>query len=116
MLKKIIEKEQVAKVVAFTVDEKYITQADSRKYAKSDQPLIPFEIIKEYYPPSKYKILNTIGYTKMNEIRKEKSEECLKKGYKLFTFISRNAITLSDINKDTGNIIMPGAYIGTNVT
>lgn len=116
LLKEIIEKEKVAKVTAFTADEQYITESDIIKHEKSGYPLIPFDSIEEYYPPTKHKILNTIGYTKMNRIRETKSAEFIEKGYQLYTFISKNATILSNIDMNSGNVIMPGAYIGTNIT
>lgn len=113
MIRRIIEKEKAAEVVAYTINKKFMSKDGFFEY--EGYPVIPFEEVERYFEPSKYKILNTIGYTKMNEIRREKNEECLRKGYDLFTFVSKDAIVFSEIT-GFGNIVMPGAYIGTNVT
>lgn len=115
MLREIIEQEQNAIVCAHTIHRKYITKKLTSEFERKNYPLIAFEDIDKYYSPLKYKILNTIGYSKMNSIRQLVGLECDEKGYKRYTFISSNASIYSKINVDSGNIVMPGAYIGTNV-
>ena len=112
MIRRIIEKEKAAEIVAYTINTKNLTQVPTEC---EGYPLVPFENIEEYYDISEYKILNTVGYSKMNEIRSEKNKECIQKGYELFSFVSKNAMVLSDV-RGIGNIILPKAYVGTDVT
>ncbi len=100
MIRELIEKEKAAEVVAYTLNSKYINNSTQYK----GYPIVPFEQIENYFPNNQYKILNTIGYTKMNELRNEKNKECLEKGYELYNFISKNAILLSNVGGQ-GNII-----------
>ena len=61
------------------------------------------------------KILNTVGYSNMNKIRERLHNECLKLGYEMVNYISARAICMSK-EIGTGNIILPGSYIGTDVS
>ncbi|WP_283153410.1 DapH/DapD/GlmU-related protein [Guptibacillus hwajinpoensis] len=114
MLCKYVERECAAKIVAFTVNRDQFNKNDQSPEIEG-YPIVEFEGIENMFDPSEYKILNTIGYSKMNEIRKIKNEECIKKGYELFSFISKEARVLSKV-KGYGNIILPGAFIGYDVS
>ncbi len=104
-----ILEEKVADVGAFCIDKEY---KDTDSFC--DKPLIAFEDIERLYPKSEYKILNTIGYTKMNEIRRNVSDRIIRKGYTLFNYISKKAEVYSDI-KGYNNIILPNSFIGYDV-
>lgn len=112
MLHQIIERESAAKIVAYTINENYISDKSIKHYNK--YPLVPFEEIENIYPPSDYKILNSIGYLKMNSIRQSTTGNCINKGYEIFSFISKDARVFSDLN-GIGNIVLPGAFIGYDV-
>ncbi|MEK5066216.1 hypothetical protein [Cytobacillus sp. FSL R5-0596] len=114
MLHKLVKREKVAEVVAYTINEKYM-QNNAEHVQLEGLPVIAFEQLNDVYPPSKYKILNTIGYTKMNNLRKDKTEECLKKGYEMYSFVSKDATVFSEINNNNANIVLPGAMIGYDV-
>lgn len=104
-------------VVAFTVDQDYL---------KGDffeqKPVIPFDRIKECYPPNQYKMFVALSYAKMNSIRESKYYEAKKMGYELVSYISSKCTYLSQfacgdncfILED--NTIQPFVRIGSNVT
>ncbi len=105
----IIEKEGEVEVVAWTVHQQYITATTAYGL-----PIVPFEMIEELYSPTEYCILNPFGFPKMNVVREDIFHQINSKGYKNYTFISKNAIIYSD-KIGEGCIIMPSAYIGPNV-
>lgn len=93
-------------VVGFTVD---------RAYLNSDTfnglPVYPFEALDNYINTKVVSILNTIGYIRMNDIRRQKHMECKSRGLNVLTYVSENAqVYTNDIGE--GSIIMPGSYVG----
>lgn len=104
-------------VVAFTLDSAYI-----KKNEFCDLPVIPFEDIVEKYPPDSNDIFIAIGYSKLNDLRREKFLAAKEKGYKLASFISSYATMLNEgmvgencfIFED--NTVQPFVTIGNNVT
>lgn len=112
MLQKMIERENAAEIVAYTINERYMNSESVNTH--NGCLLYSFEQLEKVFPPNKYKILNSIGYTKMNSLRSEITNECKKKCYELVSFISRESTVLTELN-GIGNIVLPGAYIGCNV-
>lgn len=96
-------------VVAFTVD---------RQYMGSDTfcnlPMYPFESIEDYIDMSESEVALALGYSQMNNVRKQKYEECKKRGYSIATFCSEKAFIYTELIGE-GSIIMPSAYIGPSV-
>lgn len=84
------EKDSIYKVVAFTVDKDYITEASFEGL-----PVLPFEGIEEVYSPLEYEIFIAVGYTDMNRLREKKFYEAKSKGYRLATYISSKTNYLS---------------------
>lgn len=103
-------------VVAFTVDEAYITDAK-----KLNLPVVPFEKIEEVYSPEQYQMLVMISYSKVNKLRAEKYYEAKRKGYKLISYINSRATVWPglEIGDNTfimeNNVIQPFVSIGSNV-
>jgi sugar O-acyltransferase (sialic acid O-acetyltransferase NeuD family) len=78
-------------VVAYTTDRDFI-QND-----KFDSlPVVPFEQVKNDYPPSEYGMFVAVGYKKVNKIRAQKYQEAKAKGYKLITYISSKIASWGD--------------------
>ncbi|HAM51434.1 MAG TPA: UDP-glucose 4-epimerase [Nitrospiraceae bacterium] len=84
-------------VVAFTVDEKYLTQKSF-----CGLPVLPFEEIEKTHPPENYHMGVFLGFRDVNRLRANKYAEAKSKGYTMITYISSKAIT------------WPGAVIGEN--
>jgi acetyltransferase-like isoleucine patch superfamily enzyme len=113
MIHKLIEHEKLARVVAYTINSEYIEKLENQE-SFNNLPLVPFESIETSYSTKEYKILNTLGYSRMNNLRMEKFEECKSKGYMLYNYVSNNANVYSTISGE-GNLILPGSFIGNNV-
>ena len=104
-------------VVAFTVDEAYIT---SPKFC--GLPVVSFEEIAIRYAPDTHEMFIALSYSKVNEVRKEKFLAAKALGYKLATYVSSHATVLNEgrigdncfIFED--NTIQPFVTIGNNVT
>lgn len=104
-------------VVAFTVDQEYIS---SDKF--EEKPLVPFSDIKNLYPPSEYKMFIALSYSKMNKIREKKYFESKDLGYELVSYLSSKCSYLTQFRHGDNcfiledNTIQPFVKIGSNVT
>lgn len=110
-------KESDYNVVAFTVDQAYLTDN-----LFCGLPVISFETIATRYPPSEYELFIALSYAKLNAVRREKYFSAKKLGYSLASFISPRANLLNDGNIGDNcfifedNTIQPFVTIGNNVT
>ena len=107
-LYKILKKEAI-NVIAFSTYKEFI-----KEYEIEGLPVIAFEDINNLFEKGTYKLLNTIGYTNMNSIRKKVYLDIKKYDYPIYTFISKEAKVYSEDIGD-GSIIMPSAFIGPYV-
>ena len=104
-------------VVGFTVDKEFI----QNETFMEDLPVFPFESLELDFSPSEHDLFVAIGYSKMNQVRKEKYLACKEKGYQLASFISRKATNYADSIGENcfvleDNTIQPFVRIGNNVT
>lgn len=114
MLHSMIEEEGQYQIIGHTVSRKYL-ENNYRICNDNEAKLYPLEHLKKYVNVNeKVKVLNTIGYTEMNQVRQRLFDECEKLGYESVNFVSSHALVFSNLI-GKGNIILPGAYIGTNV-
>lgn len=114
MIREFILQEQQYEVIGYTVNKQYMG-GSLALCEKMGAKLFPFEELNQYVDSSeKVFVLNTLGYTNMNKTRQKLHNECIMLDYVPISFISKRAIVLSDMI-GSGNIIFPGAYIGTNV-
>ena len=111
MLHTMIEQEKEFHVIGHTCSAEQV-ENNRNVCTKHFTELFPFEELGTII--NQVNILNAIGYSRMNETRKRMSFECINRGYSLVNYISKRAILLSEL-KGTGNIVFPGAYIGTNI-
>jgi len=104
-------------VAAFTVDKAY-----REEDTFLGLPLIDFENISEYFPPTEYKMFVAMSYAKMNQVRAQKYLEAKEIGYDLVSYVSSRCSYLTDhpcgencfILED--NTVQPFVKIGNNVT
>lgn len=73
-------------------------------------PLVPFESLENVFPKEEYKILLGIGYSNMNNIRKNKFYEIKEIGYEIISYISSKAVIQSN-NIGNANIILENTII-----
>ena len=110
-----LEEEEKYHVVAFTVDEKYIT---SDKF--EGLPIVAFENIEKIFEPAKYKMFIPLSYTRVNKLREQKFLEAKDKGYNFVSYVSPNATvsTYSSIGENCfifeDNTIQPFVTIEDN--
>lgn len=105
-------------VEAFTVDANFMPEI--REFC--GLPIVPFEEVSTLYPPNEYAFFVALGYSKLNQNRKDKYIAAKNFGYKLVSYISSKATVLNDgkigencfILED--NTIQPFVTIGNNVT
>lgn len=101
-----VESQYVIKYIA--LDLEYLTKT---KYKDID--FIDVEKLYEY--EEEFEVLITFGYTRMNDLRREKYEYCKNKGYKICTFISQKASVYTQFVGE-GSILMPNTMISANTT
>jgi sugar O-acyltransferase (sialic acid O-acetyltransferase NeuD family) len=103
--------------VAFTVDSAYLTVPSF-----CGLPVVPFEDLPRYYPPESHDLFIAVGYTKLNQVRKEKYLAGKAMGYRLASYISSRAVVLNEgrIGDNCfifeNNVIHPFVTIANNVT
>jgi len=104
-------------VVAFTLDAAYVTTTEF-----GGVPIVPFDELVNRFSPDKHDLFVALGYSKLNQIRKEKYLTAKALGYRIASYISSCATVLNDrcigencfILED--NTIQPFVTIGNNVT
>lgn len=92
-------------VVAFCVDKAYL---DSDSFC--DLPLLSYEEIEKMYPPNKFQILLTIGYSNMRA-RKIMYKKIKEKGYKCINYISSVSNIDSSVILGENNIILGNTIV-----
>ncbi|MFA6920214.1 MAG: acetyltransferase [Gallionella sp.] len=104
-------------IVAFTVDAAYIT---ANKFC--GLPVVAFEEIVNHYSFDEHEFFVALGYSKLNQVRKEKYIAAKALGYRIASYISSRATILSvdRIGENCfileDNTIQPFVTIGNNVT
>lgn len=104
-------------VVAFAVDSRFL---DKNEFC--GLPVVAFEEVVAMYPPNKYAFFVALGYSRLNELRKEKYLAVKSLGYALASYVSPRATILNEgkIGENClvleDNTIQPFVTIGNNVT
>src|ERR1700744_2340407 len=70
-------------VAGFSVDGAY-----KKEDTCNGLPVVPFEEIREKFPPSEYDMFVAVGYHDLNRVREKKCQEAREKGYELVSVIS----------------------------
>lgn len=93
-------------VVAYTLDRQFITESEF-----NGRPLIAYEDLDSQYKKDEIGILIMIGYSNMNDNRKQIFERCQKDGWMLPSFVHSSVLNLSK-SMGMGNIIFPSVELG----
>ncbi len=80
------ESENKSEVVAFTIDDEFISE-DSFK----GLPIVPYSEITKSFPAEDYNMHVALSYKKLNKLREKKYKQAKNSGYFLESFISKNA-------------------------
>lgn len=111
-------------VCVFTVDDCCIKQ-DSKAFCGI--PLVPFSIVQEKFSPKKYKMISSVGFLDMNELREKKYVEAKEKGYDFVSYVDKsvqihdsveieeNCVVLDFVSIHPGSKIKKGTFISGNV-
>jgi sugar O-acyltransferase (sialic acid O-acetyltransferase NeuD family) len=103
-------------VVAFTVHERYLEKGSFRGL-----PVVPFEKVHIYYPPSQFDFFAPMTARRMNLDREKIYNDAKNLGYKMISYISSKATVFPDIEIGDNcfilenNTIQPFTKIGNNV-
>jgi sugar O-acyltransferase (sialic acid O-acetyltransferase NeuD family) len=104
-------------VVAFTLDRAYISQPEF-----CGLPLIPFDEVTRHFPPAENSMFVALGYSRVNQLRREKYFAAKAAGYELARYVSSRATVLNGgaIGDNCfileHNIVQPFSRVGNNVT
>ena len=102
-------------VVAFTVDNSFITEKKLLKI-----PIIPLHEIVNLYSPSNHLMLCAVGYMNMNAVREKKYNELKEMGFTFTNYIHNSVCIHDDLVIGENNIILenvsiqPGVSIGNS--
>ena len=102
------------RVAAFSVDGAYI-QSDT-SVLDGGGAVVPLETVEEEFPPDRFEVLLGIGYSKMNQVRRELFLRCKEKGYTIASFIHPTAMVSKGVKLGEGNIILECGVIQPFVT
>jgi sugar O-acyltransferase (sialic acid O-acetyltransferase NeuD family) len=104
------------RVVAFTANERYI---------ESDEldglPVVPFETLTESHPTAGHAMFVAIGFSGVNQARREVYEQCKALGYEMLTYVNSKADSWGELAIGDNcfvfeeNVIQPNVRIGNNV-
>jgi len=103
-------------VVAFSVEEAY-----ARRPSLFDLPVVSFEKVEEFYPPTEHKAFVAISYTQLNRVRSRLYQETKRKGYECTSYISSRAFVWHNVEIGENcfifenNVIQYAVRLGNNV-
>jgi sugar O-acyltransferase (sialic acid O-acetyltransferase NeuD family) len=109
--------EQRFEIVAFTVDEQYITTDTFM-----DLPVVAFETIAQECHPQEYRMFIAISYSEANHVRATKYTQAKEKGFELVSYVSPYATIYDNVTIGENcfifedNTVQPFVSIGNNVT
>ncbi len=86
-----LDRDSQREVVAFTVDGQFV---EAKTFG--GLPLLAFEDLLESHPPDRVDLLVAVGYQGVNALRKSIYERCKSHGYQLITYVSSNAMSMTD--------------------
>lgn len=101
-----LNKKEDINIAAFTIDKNFIKEENFFGI-----PVIPFEMIMDYYNPDDYYFLVAVGYAGLNSVRDEKFLTLKQYGFKPFKYVSDNTHIASNVYIPDGCIIFDGTVI-----
>lgn len=96
------------KVVGFCADKKHI-----QEHFFCGLPIISLENIESSHPPTHYKMIIAVGYSRMRN-RKKMFDKVKNKKYEIINYIHSSVVT-HNLTIGEGNIILAGCIIEPNV-
>ena len=110
-----IERHSSDRVVGFTVDRDYV-----RSPRFHDLPVVAWEELEAVFSPKSVKLLGPLSFRRMNEFRRDRYLEGLRRGYSFTSFIHpASYIYTEDVGENCfileNNVIQPFVKIGNAV-
>jgi sugar O-acyltransferase (sialic acid O-acetyltransferase NeuD family) len=102
-------------VEAYTVNERFITET-----SLLGLPVVPFENLKQSYPPAEFAVFLGIGFSKVNANRRSVYEACKAEGYALPSYVHSNVHRWPETTVGEAcfifenNVLQPFVRIGNN--
>ena len=101
-------------IVAYCLDREWL-----KEKSHNNAPVVAFEDLEQFYPPSDVKLLFPISFRKLNMIREEKYSQAKARGYDFVSYVSKHAICEAcEIGENVlvfdGSVINPFVKIGNN--
>ncbi len=93
-------------VAAFTCDREHLS-ANSFE----NLPVVAFEDVVSNYPPGEYDMFVALGYQDLNKVRTERVSQAKAMGYRLASFVHRDAGLPVDTEIGENCFIMNGAHV-----
>ena len=106
LLRHCIEYDGGRTVAAFTADPEH-----ARAPEFEGLPLVPFDQLEGSYPPAEYDLMVSVGYHRINALRRERFEQARARGYRLPSYVSTRAIVFPDLELGPNCVIHEGAIV-----
>jgi sugar O-acyltransferase (sialic acid O-acetyltransferase NeuD family) len=103
---KMILEEQSREILAFTVDQSYLTAQ-----AYDGVAVVPFDKLLDFYDPDCFELLLPLGYRNMNGFRADKLSSAKALGISVGSWVSERAHVPNDFIPKENTLIYPGAFI-----
>ena len=110
-----LEADSDHKVAGFAVDGAFLDRKELL-----GKPVVAFEDMVETHPPDRVELLVAIGFSGMNQRRRDVYERCKKLGYRFVTYINSRAYQWGnlEVGENTfifeANVLQPFVRIGDN--
>lgn len=93
-------------VVAFAVDREY-----RKEEALLGLPVIAFDEVETFFPPSEVVMHIAVGYLRLNRLRAERCADAKAKGYRLISYVSPRATTWPGLAIGENCVIAPNCTV-----
>jgi len=110
-----LENDSPHRVAAFTVHEAF-----RREPELCGKPVVPFERLKEEYPPEQCAMFVAMGFSKLNKTRAGIYQICKDLGYTLITYVHSKVSLWGDVQIGDNsfifenNVVQPFVKVGCN--
>ena len=102
----LMDEEVGANILAYCCDRAHWPGPEWR-----GRPVLAFEDIEARFPPDRCAMLVAIGYHDLNRVREARCEAARAKGYRLASWISRDAHVPASATIGENCVVMPGAML-----
>jgi sugar O-acyltransferase (sialic acid O-acetyltransferase NeuD family) len=106
-----LSKDSPYRVAAFTVHEAY-----RRERALLGLDVVPFERVKELFPPGECRMFVAVGYSDMNRGRARVCGEAKERGYELITYVNSRAVQWGHVEIGENCFVLENSIIQPFVT